>query len=53
MNKSLNKRGFAEILKERFQKEMPKIIKEINIYETRLKEGKLNVNPNTAPQFNR
>jgi hypothetical protein len=32
---------------------MPKIRKQINVYESHLKEGKLNMNPKAAPQFNR
>jgi hypothetical protein len=31
---------------------MPKIHKEIEIYESRLKKGTLNTNPEIAPQFN-
>jgi len=49
----MKNKKFAEVLKERFHKEMPKIRKEIKVYESRLKEGKLNTSPEIAPQFNR
>lgn len=53
MNKDMVNKKFTEILKEGFRKEMPKIRKEIKVYESRLKEGKLNTSPKVAPQFNR
>jgi hypothetical protein len=49
----MENKKFLEVLKEQFRKEMPKIRKEIKVYETHLKEGKLNNNPKIAPQFNR
>jgi hypothetical protein len=52
MSKNLGTKRFTDILKGRFQKEMPKIRKEIALYETHLKEGKLNTTPKIAPQFN-
>ena len=52
MNKSEDNRKFSDVLKNRFQKEMPKVRKQIEVYETHLKEGKLNLKPKIAPQFN-
>ena len=52
MSKNLGTKRFTDILKGRFQKEMPKIRKEIALYETHLKEGKLNTTSKIAPQFN-
>ena len=52
MTKKIDTRKFTEILKDRFQKEMPKVRKQIDVYETHLKEGKLNLNPKIAPRFN-
>ena len=42
MSKDVNTKLFTDLLKVRFQKEMPKIRKQINVYESHLKEGKLN-----------
>ena len=53
MSKDVNTKLFTDLLKVRFQKEMPKIRKQINVYESHLKEGKLKMNPKSAPQFNR
>jgi len=52
MTKIKNTRKFSDILKIRFQKEMPKIRKQIDVYQTHLKEGKLNLTPKISPQFN-
>ena len=52
MNKVKTHKKFAETLKERFQNEMPRIRKEIDVYESHLKKGKLNTSPKIAPQFN-
>lgn len=41
-----------QVFQEKFKAEMPKIFKEIEIYEMALKEGKLNKKPLPAPQFN-
>ncbi len=38
-------------LEKRFLNEMPRILKEIEVYENKLKQGKLNETPNIAPQF--
>lgn len=53
MSKAVTNNRFVETLKERFHKEMPRIRKEIKVYETRLKNGELNTSPKIAPQFNR
>ncbi len=53
MNKVITNKKFAETLKERFQYEMPRIRKEIEVYESHLKNGKLKTSPKIAPQFNR
>ncbi len=39
-------------LKIRLQKEMPKVRKEIRIYEEKLGKGQLTKKPISAPQFN-
>jgi len=31
---------------------MPEVLKEVNVYETKLKKGGLILNPKIAPQFN-
>lgn len=49
----MSNKKFVEVLKERFRKEMPRIRKEIQVYELHLKTGKLNTSPRIAPQFNR
>ena len=51
MNKVTTKKKFTEVLKERFHNEMPRIRKEIKVYELHLKNGKLNTSPRIAPQF--
>jgi len=53
MSKVRTHKKFPETLMERFQKEMPRIRKEIKLYESHLKSGKLNTSPKIAPQFNR
>jgi hypothetical protein len=39
-------------LKKKFKKEMPRIKREIKIYEEKLSSGKLTKNPIPSPQFN-
>jgi len=39
-------------LAKKFKKEMPRIKKEIKIYEEKLAAGQLTKNPTPAPQFN-
>lgn len=53
MEKSIRNDQFLEELTRKFKKEMPRIQKEISVYEDRLKKGKLNPSPKIAPQFNR
>ena len=43
---------FLKDLKKRLKSQMPKIREEIRVYENKVKEGKLNPNPHSAPQFN-
>jgi hypothetical protein len=43
---------FLKNLKFRLLTEMPRIQKEIKLYEERLSAGKLNTNPIPGPQFN-
>ena len=45
MNKVITNKKFVEVLKERFQNEMPRILKEIEVYESHLKMGKLKHSP--------
>jgi hypothetical protein len=49
--KSTIKDRFVLSLEKRFKKEMPRIWKEIELYEIRLKNGALNNAPDTSPQF--
>lgn len=47
--------GIEEYLKKvrkRLLKEMPKVLKEIEVYENKLASGKLTEKPVPAPQFN-
>jgi hypothetical protein len=46
------KNSFIQLLEKRFLEEMPRIRKEIKVYETHLKKGLLNNSQKTAPQFN-
>jgi hypothetical protein len=43
---------FIKELKTRLKKEMPKIRKEISIYENKVASGQLNQSPKAGPQFN-
>lgn len=52
MAKSSSNKKYHQILEEGFKKQIPKIRKEIKVYETHLKNGQLNKNPKVAPQFN-
>lgn len=52
MNKgNERKSNFIRNLEKGFLKEMPRIQKEIDLYEKHLKTGKLNSSPKVAPQF--
>jgi|GEM_PF-1721953 len=42
---------FILAIEKRFLNEMPRILKEIEVYEMHLKQGKLNKSPSIAPQF--
>ena len=41
-----------EKVKKRMAEQMPKILKEIDIYQQKLKDNTLNIDPQVAPQFN-
>lgn len=43
---------FLKNLKSRLLKEMPKVRKEIELYEKRLAKGKLTKTPTSTPLFN-
>jgi len=43
---------FLNDLKSRLQKEMPRIRKEIQVYEEKLSKGRITKNPVAGPQFN-
>ena len=43
---------FLSELSKKFKKEMPRIKKEIKIYEEKLASGKITKHPTAAPQFN-
>lgn len=45
-------RNYIDNLKVRLNAEMPRISKEISVYEEKLANGKLTKNPNPGPQFN-
>ncbi len=47
-----SKTAYLNELKERISLEMPKVMKEISIYENNLRKGKLTKDPKPAPQFN-
>lgn len=51
MSKSKIQDNYVSTLEKRFLKEMPRIRKEIRVYETHLKNGKLNSSPKIAPQY--
>lgn len=51
MQKAKTNNSFITSLEKRFLKEMPRIRKEIKLYEKHLKNGKLNTTPKVAPQF--
>jgi len=46
------KKKEIERIEVRLKKEMPRILKEIEVYEKALKDGNLITNPKPAPQFN-
>ena len=53
MKQNISNKKFISGLEKHFVKEMPRIHKEIKVYETNLKNGKLKTSPKIAPQFNR
>jgi len=53
MKQNNSSKRFISDIERRFIKEMPRVQKEIKVYETNLKNGKLNTSPRIAPQFNR
>jgi hypothetical protein len=52
MSKKEEIQAYLSDLKKRFRKELPKISKEIRIYEQKLREGKTIQNPTPGAQFN-
>lgn len=44
-------KNYISALEKRFKKELPKVSEEIQVYENKLSQGKLNKNPTPAPQF--
>lgn len=50
MNATQKKKEIRKI-KARLKKEMPRIKKEIEVYEKALLEGTIKINPEPAPQF--
>ena len=52
MEKEENIKDFLEDLANKLKNEMPKIRKEIKVYEQKLKRGGLTVRPIPSPQFN-
>jgi hypothetical protein len=53
MKSNKNIEEFISKLRKRLSKEMPKINKEIAIYEKHLAEGKLTESPKVSPQFSK
>jgi hypothetical protein len=53
MKSNKNIEEFISKLRKRLSKEMPKINKEIAIYEKHLAEGKLIKAPKVSPQFSK
>ncbi|PZX51879.1 hypothetical protein LV84_03638 [Algoriphagus ratkowskyi] len=43
--------AFLNDLDIKLKKEMPRIRREIKVYEEKLKEGRLTLNPRPSPQF--
>ncbi|WP_158651238.1 hypothetical protein [Pseudotamlana carrageenivorans] len=43
---------YLEELKSRLSKELPRITKEIKVYEEKLAKGETTKNPKASPQFN-
>ncbi len=46
------KNTYINEIKQRISNEMPRIIREISIYERKLNKGQLTENPKISPQFN-
>ena len=44
-------KNYISALEKRFKKELPRVSEEIQVYENKLSQGKLNKNPAPAPQF--
>lgn len=47
-----SKNTYIKDIKKRLSNEMPRILKEISVYEDKLLKGELNSNPKISPQFN-
>ncbi|WP_417603143.1 hypothetical protein [Owenweeksia hongkongensis] len=52
MSKDEKISNFIELIEARMAKEMPRIIREIKVYEDKLAKGELTKFPKVAPQFN-
>lgn len=52
MGKYKNIEDFLTELKKQLKGEMPRIRKEIKVYEKKVKKGELTINPTPSPQFN-
>ena len=52
MAKDVNIKEYIHQLEINFSKEMPRIRKEIKVYEKNLKENRLIEKPKVSPQFN-
>jgi hypothetical protein len=48
-----SKAYYLNEIKTRISKEMPKVIEEIKVYESKLRSGQLNQSPKVAPQFSK
>jgi hypothetical protein len=46
------KKSEIEAFQKKLKAEMPRVVKEIEVYEKALKKGALNKNPIHSPQFN-
>lgn len=44
-------KAFLKELEQKLKNEMPRIQREVKIYEQKLEEGTLNLSPSTSPQF--
>lgn len=51
MAKGRKKNKLPQFLIKKFKEQMPRIYKEIEVYELNLKNGRLKTNPKISPQF--